>query len=324
MFLKLYKLILFFMQMKKAGILPLLFLCVTAWAQKERSLPKVVSGQLIRHDSFPSKYVTARNVDVWLPEGYSPQQKYPVLYMHDGQMLFDTATTWNKQAWDVDDVVTQLVKAGALRAVIVVGVWNGGLTRHSDYFPQKPFESLTAAERVMLDSATRTNGKSVFNDFKVHSDDYLKFLVEELKPFIDKNYATRSNRANTFIAGSSMGGLISMYAICEYPQVFGGAACLSTHWPGIFRMESNPVPAAFFRYLEKKLPAPRKHKIYFDYGDQTLDAMYPPLQKQADTIMMRKKFTHKNWLTKFFPGEDHSERAWSKRLASPLLFLLQR
>ena len=287
-------------------------------------IPTPSSGKIIRHDSFPSQYVTARHVDVWLPEGYSPKKKYAVLYMHDGQMLYDSSTTWNKQEWGVDETVGRLLKERKIKDVIVVGVWNGGKYRHTDYFPQKPFERLPQQERDTLYYAKRTNGALVFQGEKVHSDLYLKFLVTELKPFIDKTYATRKDRANTFIAGSSMGGLISMYAICEYPDVFGGAACLSTHWPGVFSMEDNPVPAAFMNYLRNHLPSPTNHKIYFDYGDATLDAMYPPLQKMADEIMKAKGFSSVNWITKYFPGEDHSEGAWKKRLDIPLLFLLKK
>jgi enterochelin esterase-like enzyme len=121
-----------------------------------------------------------------------------------------------------------------------------------------------------------------------------------------------------------MGGLISMYAICEYPKVFGGAACLSTHWPGIFSMERNPVPEAFVSYMKMNLPDPKSHKIYFDYGDQTLDAMYPPLQKKVDVVMQDKGFKEKNWITQYFPGKDHSEKSWNERLAIPLGFLLRK
>ena len=120
----------------------------------------------------------------------------------------------------------------------------------------------------------------MFGD-KVNSDNYLKFIVKELKPFVDKNFSVSSDKANTFIAGSSMGGLISLYAICEYPDVFEGAACLSTHWPGVFNADHNPIPKAFMDYLKKHLPDPKTHKIYFDYGDQTLDAMYGPFQNRS-------------------------------------------
>lgn len=296
----------------------LLLLTVTTFSQ----LPSVSSGTLKRHESFYSHYITARHIDVWLPEGYSVTRKYSVIYMHDGQMLFDSATTWNKQTWDADDVITKLLQENKINDVIVVGIWNGGTTRHTDYFPQKPFESLILEQKEKIFTAARANGNSVFNEQKINSDNYLKFLVKELKPFIDKNYSTYKDRSHTFIAGSSMGGLISMYAICEYPKVFGGAACMSTHWPGIFSMEGNPIPDAFINYLKTKLPDPKKHKIYFDYGTATLDALYPPLQQKADEVMKEKGFTGKNWITKEFPGEDHSEKAWHKRLHIPLTFLL--
>jgi predicted alpha/beta superfamily hydrolase len=259
-----------------------------------------------------------------LPEGYSPKKKYAVLYMHDGQMLYDSTVAWNKQEWGVDETVTRLINEKKIRECIVVGIWNGGKYRHTDYFPQKPFESLSQQERDTIYYAKRTNGALVFQGEKVHSDLYLKFLVTEMKPFIDKIYSTKTDRKNTFVAGSSMGGLISMYAICEYPNVFGGAACLSTHWPGTFNMDNNPIPAAFMNYLRTHLPSPATHKIYFDYGDATLDALYPPLQKMADEVMKEKGFTSKNWITKYFPGEEHSENAWKKRVHIPLEFLLKK
>jgi enterochelin esterase-like enzyme len=216
-------------------------------------LPQVSSGKLVRHPSFASKYVTARHVDVWLPDGYDGKTPFDVLYMHDGQMLYDSNTTWNKTDWQVDETLTKLMAEKKIRPCIVVGVWNGGVTRHPDYFPQKPFESMSSIEKdtvtAQLQRAGRTN-----EVFQPNSDNYLKFLVEELKPFIDSAYKTNGGQAHTFVAGSSMGGLISMYAICEYPEVFGGAACLSTHWPGVFTVENNPVPAAFFKYMKSHLP----------------------------------------------------------------------
>ena len=149
-------------------------------------------------------------------------------------------------------------------------------------------------------------------------------MVKELKPFIDSKYPVYKDKDHTFIAGSSMGGLISMYAICEYPNVFGGAACMSTHWPGIFIKENNPVPDAFLNYLNSHLPNPKTHKIYFDYGDKTLDAMYQPYQQRVDSIMKSKGYNEKSWITKFFPGDDHSENSWHKRFYIPLEFLLTR
>lgn len=303
--------------MKSILIALAICICLVTDAQ----LPTVSSGTIRRFEQFPSRFTDARTIDVWLPEGYSSAKKYAVLYMHDGQMLYDSTTTWNRQEWGVDETVSGLIRQKKIKDCIVVGVWNAGKMRHPDYFPQKPFESLPKAVQDTLYGAVRNSGNSVFAA-EVRSDRYLQFLVTELKPFIDSVFSTYKDKANTFVAGSSMGGLISMYAICEYPEVFGGAACLSTHWPGIFAVEGNPIPAAFMQYLNEYAPDPSTHKVYFDYGTATLDSMYKPYQLQADAIMRSKGYNKKNWVTMEFPGEDHSEVAWRRRLHLPLEFLL--
>lgn len=141
---------------------------------------------------------------------------------------------------------------------------------------------------------------------------------------IDKKYKVHKNRKHTFIAGSSMGGLISWYALCEYPKIFGGAACLSTHWIGSFQSKNNPIPDAFIGYLKEKLPKVKRNKIYFDTGDQTLDVYYPEIQKKVDELMQNSGFTTKNWVTRYFTNKNHSENAWRERVDIPLLFLLER
>lgn len=286
-------------------------------------VPKVSTGTIQRIENFKSNYVDSRNVDVWLPDGYSNTQKYAVLYMHDGQMLYDAETTWNKQAWEVDAIAGKLIQEEKTKPFIVVGIWNNGQKRHPEYFPQKPYESLNPTQKdtitAQLQKAGRT--KEVFQPI---SDLYLKFLVTELKPYIDEHFSTLKNRENTVIAGSSMGGLISMYAICEYPEVFGGAACISTHWPGTFSTQNNPIPDAFINYMKDHLPNPKTHTIYFDFGNKTLDALYPDLQKKVDALMQKKSFTNANWSTQFFEGKDHSEKSWAERLHIPLQFLLKK
>jgi predicted alpha/beta superfamily hydrolase len=297
----------------------LLFVFLSIYSQISGQV-NVSTGTIKRFENFASKNVDARNVDVWLPDGYSAKKKYAVLYMHDGQMLFDAATTWNKQEWGVDETIGRLIKEGKIKETIVVGVWNNGDYRHSEYFPQKVLTDIPAETREFIISKQLKN--------KPQADNYLKFLVEELKPYIDKNFSTRQDRKNTFIMGSSMGGLISIYAICEYPSVFGGAAGISTHLPLILAENvdgQNDVIAASFRtYLEKNLPKANTRKIYFDYGDQTLDALYPPLQKKVDDLIKAKGYTEKNWTTRSFPGESHSEESWAKRLDIPLEFLLAK
>lgn len=285
-------------------------------------MPKVTSGKIEHFDNFKSNFVDARNIDVWLPDDYSEEEKYAVIYMHDGQMLFDNNITWNKQSWEVDETAGKLNAEGKTEKFIVVGIWNNGQKRHFEYFPQKAFRKLSAEEKEFVSNSLKLKGR-INETFNPISDNYLKFIVTELKPFIDIHFSTLKDKDNTFIAGSSMGGLISLYAICEYPDVFGAAACLSTHWTGIFQLDDNPVPAAFFDYMRTYLPDPRTHRIYFDYGDQTLDQLYFSLQLTANDIMREKGFNNANWKTLLFPGKDHSEKSWAERLPIPLEFLLK-
>jgi predicted alpha/beta superfamily hydrolase len=293
----------------------ILMFCSTVLAQVN-----VSSGSIKRFEKFASKFVDARNIDVWMPDGYSPKKKYAVLYMHDGQMLFDATATWNKQAWEVDETVGKLLKEKKIKDLIVVGIWNNGEFRHSEYYPQKTLQFLSEETRDFIVKSSLKN--------KPQADNYLKFLTQELKPFIDKEFSTRKDRQNTFIAGSSMGGLISIYAICEYPEIFGGAAGISTHLPLILAevigTDADTIANGFRQYLNKNLPKADSRKIYFDYGDQTLDTYYPPLQKKVDELMRAKGWTSKAWTTKFFAGENHSEKSWAKRFNEPLEFLLKR
>jgi len=303
----------------------LIFFCFFALTLVSHAQPmKPSTGSIKHYENFPSKWVKPRNIDVWLPENYSKKDKYSVLYMHDGQMLFDANTTWNKQEWKADEIAGKLIAEKKTDKFIIVGISNIGETRHSDYFPERAFELLPVAQRDSIYEKHQNESNPLFGS-KINSDNYLKFIVSELKPFIDNIFSTHSDQQHTFIAGSSMGGLISLYAICEYPNIFAGAACLSTHWPGVMHSEKNPVPAAFFAYMDKHLPSPKNHKIYFDYGTATLDAVYEPLQLKADEVMKAKGYkTGKNWETKKFEGAEHSENSWAARLDVPFLFLLGR
>lgn len=270
---------------------------------------------------FPSEFVNDRQVTVWLPEDYNDNDStktYAVLYIHDGQMLFDSTTTWNGQEWKVDETMHQLLKDKKIKDAIVVGIWNDteNGNRSADYYPQKSLEYLDAPLRARI-IKDRLNGAA-------KADNYLKFIVTELKPFIDSAFSTKRDVANTFIAGSSMGGLISMYAFCEYPNVFGGAACISTHWPGVIDDPNHTIPKSFQDYLNAHLPTPDSlHKIYFDYGTETLDQYYEPHQLVADSILTAKGYNSSNWMTQKFEGADHSENSWNKRLHIPLEFLMK-
>ena len=242
--------------------------------------PTVASGTIIRH-WFLSDIVDNRYIDVWLPDGYNSSLKYSVLYMNDGQMLFDASATWNKKEWDVDGTLGSLIANGTINRTIVVAIHNNGNKRHAEFFPEKVIDNIPEPQKSELESLFFGTTRA---------DDYLKFIVTELKPFIDNNYSTFTDQQHTCIAGSSMGGLISLYAFCEYPEIFSRAACLSTHWIGTFS-DNRQIPDALVSYMNQYLPAANNRKIYFDHGTVGVDSYYGSYQINADKILRAKGYT---------------------------------
>lgn len=270
--------------------------------------PLGVTGTVRFFGAFPSRFVAARDVEVWLPPDYDRDTaaRYPVVYAQDGQNVFDPATSYGGVDWGVDETMTDLIASHAVRPAIVVAIWNTP-ARFQEYMPQQALGSATVFASG-VPGLPPVKGPAV-------SDAYLRFLVEELKPFIDSTYRTLPDRANTFVMGSSMGGLIAAYAMIAYPAVFGGAACLSTHWPA--------ADGAFVAYLARSLPPPATHRFYFDHGTATLDSLYDPWQRRVDDAMRAAGYAlGRNWTTRVYPGADHSERSWRVRVAVPLIFLL--
>lgn len=271
-------------------------------------------GRLEQLGEVKSRFVLVRRVSVWLPPGYDQGRRYPVLYMHDGQNLFERHTSYGGTAWEVDSVLTELLGRQQVRACIVVGVWNTD-RRFREYAPAKPYYAMPEARRARL--AQERPGLPL-------SDEYLKFLVQELKPRIDSQYRTRPRRPDTFVAGSSMGGLISLYAALEYPEVFGGAACLSTHWPLSLKENTPDFTTAMLAYLQQRLPRRQRPRLYFDYGTTTLDARYEPHQLRVDSLLQAYSYGPRHLLTRKYEGAAHNEAAWQQRVAVPLRFLLGR
>lgn len=302
------------------SILLLLVVIISlASCAEDEGLPKVTHGRLERLTPIKSEYVSDRAVDVWLPDQYDGSTAFPVLYMHDGQMLFDASITWNNQSWEVDSIVQTLIDRNEIEPLIVVGIHNVSSERHSNYFPQEPFERLSKSVQDSLVKLYRNTETPLFSK-PINSNDYLSYLTQELIPAIDATYATKKEASGRVLAGSSMGGLISWYATTKYPETFGGAACLSTHWPGVFSNDHNPVPATFIEYLSENAPPADTHKLYFDHGTATLDSLYPIHQKRVDRLLALSGYDTTNYLSRVFEGENHTERAWSKRLHLPLIF----
>ncbi len=295
-------------------------LWMAAASAQSSPLPKASSGHIERLADFPSRFVPARNVDVWLPEGYGSGQRYNVIYVHDGQMLFDADIAWNKQSWDIDNTVARLMREGLIPATIVVGIWNRADYRYAEYYPEK---YLAHADR-----RTRKHYVKEAQRGKSLGDAYLRFLVEELKPAIDRRYATRPGPESTFTMGASMGGMISLYALVEYPEVFGGAAGLSTHWigtptaVGLVKARNGALPLAAFNYLKQGLPPPGKLKVYSDRGDDPLDSLYEPAHTFFAELLRDAGYSERQVMLRVHPGRGHNEKDWAARVQEPLLFLM--
>jgi len=289
-----------------------LFLFVGVWAWSVQGQEKIIAI-----DNFKSKYVAPRKIEIFLPREYEKgrSRKFPVLYMHDGQNVFNASSAYGGVAWEADETARKMFKNVDVLPFIIVAIWNTEARFH-EYFPEKALKLMTPEDREAMEAARIARG-AVESPFL--GDNYLKFIVNELKPYIDENYRTEDDRDNTAICGSSMGGLISIYALCEYPKVFGKAACLSTHWPILFNNDNMNPSEAVRKYLTEKLPKAGDHKIYFDYGTKTLDQFYEVHQMKVDEIMKFKKYKKdKDWVTKKYEGAEHNEKSWQERL--PIVF----
>lgn len=276
--------------------------------------------RLVRHAAFESSHVSARDVTVWLPDDYREDgPPLPVIYMQDGQNLHEGARAFGGQSWNVGESAARLIREGKIPRVIIVGIDNSG-ARGREYLPQRIYDLLPESSRTMIRDGWGGAPQS---------DAYLKFLVRELKPFVDAHYRTRTDRSGTFVMGSSMGGLISLYAQIQYPEVFGGSASLSMHW--VLGNSGKPLPEAplytgqvlraFETWVALAHLSPKRHRIYIDRGTETLDARYTPYTAPFEAFMRRAGWGEA-FSSRIYPDTDHSEKAWAARLADPLTFLL--
>ena len=267
------------------------------------------AGGLQSPVTVQSRYVPARTVQVWLPPDYATsKRRYPVLYLHDGQNVYDTPSPWSGKSWEVHRALDRLIAANKVRPAILVAVWNND-NRLGEYMPQAAVPVTGAKGDPTADDLFR---KLPVERAKIAGDAYVRFLATELKPMIDRRYRTLRGPTDTMLMGSSMGGLISAYAVTRYPKVFGAAACLSTSWP---------IGDGFAeRWYEAHLPL-RTARLYFDYGTGTNDGAIEPFQHKLDAAAGARAG---NWVSRAFPGAEHSERAWQARVDIPLTFLLGR
>lgn len=276
-------------------------------------------GTFIDLPRVASANIGTAHVTIWLPPGYARgKQRYGVVYMQDAENLFFLKLSNFKKAWAADRSVIRLTEDKAIDPVIIVGIFSHGIDRSRTYMPQRLYEAMSPALKAKADG---------FLSGPVRSDAYLKFLTAELKPMIDKRYRTRPDRDHTAIVGSSMGGLISLYAIAEYPDIFGLAGCVSTHWPLVDPARVGAVDpelrALWEHYLTDRLGPPVGRHIWFDHGDRTLDQYYGPWQAAADATLIRIGWQpQRDFETRSYPGAAHEENAWADRLDEVFGWLL--
>ena len=272
-------------------------------------------GVLLKYGDLSSEFVGPRDVKIWLPPGYNESDaRYRVIYMHDGQNLFERGYSYTGDSWEMDAAMGDLIAANKIDPAIIVAA---GFTdeRWQDYAPESFLAELPVDQRML---AFEDQGGAP------HSASYLKFLVEELKQMVDARFRTRSGSADTAIMGASMGGLISLYAAAEYPNVFGSAAGLSTHWP-LFdpnKSDRSTTLNAITAALDASRLNPGEQRLWFDHGSENLDSYYAPFQTVMDAYFVERGFTEENYQSSLYIGADHNERSWAERIKDPLIFLL--
>lgn len=276
-------------------LLPLL--AQARWASAVQERQHTLTGDIRTHKGFHSRFLTPdRDIIVYLPPGYEQDKKkrYPVLYLHDGQNLFDGATSFIPGLeWRVDETAQTLIESKEIKPLIIVGIYNTGKDRIDEYTPT-------------LDAKVKMGGKA---------DLYGRMLVEELKPFIDSNYRTLRGPKETGLGGSSLGALVSLYLGMKYSQVFGKLAVVS---PSVWWDNRKIV-------RDVQALGKRPHtRIWMDIGTKEGDT---PADATKDTRTLRDALVAKGWKEnadlKYFEAEgaEHNEQAWAERVGPMLKFL---
>ena len=257
-------------------------------------MENTLTGTLRLHKALKSRFLEgSRDVIVYLPPDYNlHDRRYPVLYLHDGQNLFDAATAFAGNEWGLDELAEELISNGQIEPIIIVGIYNAGLKRMAEYTPVRD---------------KRGRGG--------RAKEYAKLIVEDLKPFIDAEYRTLPDRGNTALGGSSLGGLVTIYLGLKYPNVFGKLIVMS---PSVWW--ANRAILRQVRSLKEK----PDQKIWLDIG--TCEGTNPE-SIVRDARMLGDALMAKGWVPdvdfRFVEdeGAGHNEKAWGHRMAEALKFL---
>lgn len=261
---------------------------VRKWKNANKKVKGGITGQVKYHRNFICEGLLPRDVIVWLPPGYDSLtiKRYPVMYLQDAQNIIDPNTSLFGNEWQVDETADSLIKSGAIKEIIIVGIYN---TRFRNF-----------------EYGDTDSGKV-----------YLDFMINSLKPFIDSNYRTLSDRENTAIGGSSLGALIAFKMGWEHPEYFSKVACLSP----AFEIDKIDYVSKVTGYLGAKPDL----KFYFDVGEADLE-----LELKRGTINMINALEQKGFSIDkdiyFYHDYSglHDEKSWSKRVWRFLEFFFSK
>jgi enterochelin esterase-like enzyme len=253
----------------------------------------VSAPELHKHERFRSRFLrNQRDLIVYLPPGYhdQPQRRFPVLYMHDGQNLFDGATSFIPGVdWHVGHTADDFILTGAVQPLIILGIYNIGKSRIHEYTPTK---------------APRLGGG--------RADRYAKFLVQEVMPWMLREYRVLPDARVTGIGGSSLGGLLSLYLGLKHPQIFGRIAALS---PSVWWNQ---------RILHRLTAAARiesRPRIWLDIGTQEGPRIVQDVEQYRDSLLQKGWHLGKDLHYQRVEGAEHNEAAWAQRVGPFLQFL---
>ncbi len=274
-------------------------LAVANWANDPMN--STITGD-VRKLEVPG-FLNGRRVWIYLPPGYesSPDVRYPVLYMLDGQNVFDRASSYAGE-WEVDETCERLIAAGEIRPIVVVAVANGEMARSYEYTP-------------WIDAKDRGGDGG-------GGDAHLREFIEVLVPFVNGSFRTLTGPANTGISGSSLGGLITVYAVYAYPEAFGLGAALSPYIP----WDEHHL----LRYVESR-PRPDA-KLYMDMGTREwgqpsdgdadgVDDSVGELRALADLLVAQGFDRGEDLMVVEDEGARHHETFWAARFPDALRFL---
>jgi enterochelin esterase-like enzyme len=253
----------------------------------------VTSPQLLKHEQFPSRFLrNQRDLVVYLPPGYhdTPERRFPVLYLHDGQNLFDGATAFVPgMDWHVGHTADDFIRTGAVQPLIIVGIYNVGKSRIYEYTPTK---------------TPRLGGG--------RADRYGKFLLQEVMPFIQQEYRVLSGPSFTGMGGSSLGGLVTLYLGLKSPHIFGRLAALSPSVWWSHRIIHQFAAAA---------PVQPRPRIWLDIGTNEGPRIVQDVEQFRDILLQKGWRLDHDLRYQRVEGAQHNEAAWAARVGPFLQFL---